>query len=131
MTLTRYAGLAWATAAAVAWVVLASRTPTSTFHFAPFVVAGVWVVYDGYSVAGTTQHRAVNEALVGFGLAAVATLLLEYMGDLAGPVFWQEGPDSPVVLEHLLFAGGGAVLGLGLAIRRANREPKASELSHR
>jgi len=131
MSLTRFAGLAWAAAAAIAWMVLASRTPTSTFHFAPLVVAGVWVVYDGYSVAGITQHRAVNEALVGFGLAVVATLVLEYMGNLTGPVFWHEGPDSPVVLEHLLFAGGGAVLGLGLAMRRANKEPKASELSHR
>jgi len=131
VNLHRFAGLAWAVAAAVAWIVLAVRTPTSTFHFAPMVVAGLWVIYDGYSVAGLTQHRAVNEALVGFGVAVAATLLLEAMGDLTGPVFWHEGPDSPVVLEHLMFAAGGAVLGLGMAMRRANREPKAVQLEHK
>lgn len=131
MSLRRFAGLAWALAAAVAWIVLAARTPTSTFHFAPLVVAGVWVVHDGYSEAGLTQHRAVNEALVGFGLAVAATLLLEAAGNLTGPVFWQEGPESPVVLEHLMFAAGGAVLGLGMAIRRANKEPRAAELSRK
>jgi len=131
MNLHRFTGLAWAVAAAATWVVLAVRTPTSTFHFAPMVVAGLWVIYDGYSVAGLTQHRAVNEALVGFGVAAAATLLLEAMGNLTGPVFWHEGPDSPVVLEHLMFAAGGAVLGLGMAMRRANREPKAVQLEHK
>jgi len=131
MTLRRFAGLAWAVAAAVAWMVLASRTPTSTFHFAPLVVAGAWVVHDGYSESGLTQHRAVNEALVGFGLAVAATVLLEAMGNLTGPVFWHEGPDSPVVLEHLMFAAGGSVLGLGIAMRRANKEPRAAELSHK
>jgi len=131
MSLHRSTGLAWAVAAAVVWIVLAVRTPTSTFHFAPMVVAGLWVIYDGYSVAGLTQHRAVNEALVGFGVAVAATLLLEAMGDLTGPVFWHEGPDSPVVLEHLMFAAGGAVLGLGMAMRRANREPNAVHLEHK
>ncbi len=131
MKIRRFAGLAWALAAAGAWIVLATRTPTSTFHFAPLVVAGAWVVYDGYSVAGITQHRAVNEAAIGFALAALATLLLEVMGNLSGPVFWHEGPDSPVVLEHLLFAAGGAVLGFGLAMRRANKAPTSGELTHK
>jgi len=95
------------------------------------VVAGAWVVYDGYSEAGITQHRAVNEATIGFALAVAATIVLEVMGNLSGPVFWHEGPDSPVVLEHLLFGAGGAVLGFGLAVRRANKAPTTNELSHK
>lgn len=87
MTYRKYFGLVWALAAVVAWIVLASRTPTSTFHFAPMVVAAIWVVVDGYSESGTTPHRALNEALVGFALATLATIMLKARGDLAGPVF--------------------------------------------
>ncbi len=119
----RYLGLLWAVLAAVAWAILAHRTPTSTFHFAPMVVAGVWVIYDGYSEAGVTQRRAVNEALAGFVVALVATITLELLDDLSGPVFWQSGPDSPVVLEHLLFAAGGSIAGVVMALRRAARAP--------
>jgi len=131
VTYRKYLGLVWALAAMVAWIVLASRTPTSTFHFAPLVVAAVWVVVDGYSEAGTTPHRALNEAIVGFGLAALATILLEARGDLAGPVFWQEGPDSPVVFEHLLFAAAGSILGLVVALRRANRAPVTTSVGRK
>lgn len=131
MRYRRYLGLVWALAAAIAWIVLASRTPTSTFHFAPLVVGAVWVVVDGYSEAGSTPHRAVNAAIVGFALAALATILLAVRGDLAGPVFWQEGPDSPVVFEHILFAAAGSAFGLVLALRRANRVPAATDLSIR
>ncbi len=123
MSIRRYIGLLWAVAAAIAWLVLAARTPTSTFHFAPMVVAAIWVVYDGYSEAGVTPHRAVNDAVVGLAVAALATLYLEIRGDLLGPVFWESGPDSPVLLEHLMFGVGGAVVGLGVSLRRANRVP--------
>ncbi len=127
----RYVGLLWAVVAAVAWGVLAHRTPTSTFHFAPLVVAGVWVIYDGYSEAGVTQRQAVNEAVAGFVVALVATVTLELLDDLSGPVFWQSGPDAPVVLEHLLFAAGGAIVGVALALRRASRAPVLQNLDRK
>ncbi len=131
MNVRRYLGLVWAVAAAVAWIVLAARTPTSTFHFAPMVVAAAWVIYDGYSEGGVTPHRAVNDALAGLFVAAAATTLLELRGDLLGPVFWPHGPDSPVVAEHLMFAAGGAILGLAASLRRANRTPATRSFTRR
>ncbi len=64
-----------------------------------------------------------------WALAAAATVLLAAHGDLLGPVFWQDGPDAPVVFEHVLFAGGGAVIGLMLSLRRASRAPTATGLN--
>ncbi len=121
--LKRSVGLFVALAAAVAWAVLASRTPTSTYHFAPMVVAAAWVLVDGFRGAGVTQRRAVNLALVGLVLSVAVTIVLEAKGDLAGPVFWEGGDDAPVVLEHVLFAILGAGGGLLLAVRQASRPP--------
>ncbi len=119
----RSAGLLIALAAAVAWAGLAARTPTSTYHFAPIVIAAAWVLFDGYSKAGTTQHKAVNFAIAGLVIAVATTLILEVKGDLQGPTFWDGSDDAPVVVEHVLFSVVGAAGGLVLAMRQAARPP--------
>ena len=123
--LKRSLGLLVALGAAVAWAVLASRTPSNTYHFAPMVVAAAWVVFDGYSGAGVTHRRAVSLAIFGFVIAVAAGAILELKGDLEGPVFWEHGDDAPVLFEHILFSGLGAVVGLVLAVRQASRPPVA------
>jgi hypothetical protein len=105
---------------AVLWWVLAARTPTSTFHFAPLIVAGAWVAVEGMSEAGLTPRASVRLGLAGFVIAAVATLLLDAAGNLEGPVFW-ESDNPPVVFEHLVGSALGALGGVGFAVRRAFR----------
>jgi len=124
--LKRSLGLLVALGAALAWAVLAARTPSNTYHFAPMVVAAGWVVFDGYRGAGITHRRALSLALLGFAIAVVATIILELKGDLDGPVFWEHGDDAPVLVEHVLFSLIGAVGGLLLAVRQAARPPVAA-----
>ena len=122
--LRKLAGLFAALAAAVAWAFLASRTPTNTFHFAPMVVAGIWVGLDGSMGAGLTQRRIVNTALGGFALAVVTAAILEVKGDLDGPTFWDESDSAPVLAEHVVFAALGAVIGAAVALRTASTAPR-------
>jgi len=117
-------GLLAALTFGVVWAYLAAGTPTSTYHFAPLIVAGAWVAVDGARGAGLTQRRVVNEATGGAALAIAVTLILEVKGDLSGPTFWEHGADAPVVLEHVLFAVLGAVLGASYALRVAARAPR-------
>lgn len=107
--------------AAAVWWVLAARTPTSTFHFAPLIVAAAWVVIEGGAEAGLTPRLSLRLGAAGFGLAVLVTAALDQAGHLEGPVFWANGDDAPVVAEHFLFALLGAVGGVGFAVRRAFR----------
>ena len=122
--LTKLAGLVAALAAAVAWAFLASGTPTNTYHFAPMVVAGIWVGLDGSMGAGLTQRRIVNTALGGFVVAVATAVILEVKGDLDGPTFWDTSDTAPVLFEHVVFAAVGAAIGAVVAIRAAATEPR-------
>ena len=119
MNRDRWFGAVATLAAAVLWAWLAARTPTSTYHFAPLVVAGVWVAVNGMTDAGLTPRATVRVATAGFVVAAVVTLLLEAAGNLDGPVFWDKGDDAPVMIEHLVFAALGALAGAGIALHHA------------
>jgi hypothetical protein len=112
-------GLLIALGLAVLWAFLAARSPGVTYHFAPVLIASAWVAIDGLSEAGSTPRRAVNQALIGLGLAIITTLILWTKGDLEGPVLWDHSESAPVVFENLLFAVLGAVIGLAVAIRHA------------
>ena len=119
--MNHWRGAAAALAATALWWVLAAGNPTSTYHFAPMIVAGAWVALEGMSEAGLTPRMSVRLAAAGFAAAAIVTVLLELAGNLDGPVFWEHGDDAPVVAEHLLFAALGAVGGSAVAVRRAFR----------
>lgn len=122
--LRRLSGMFVALAAAVIWAVLAARTPTNTYHFAPMVVAGAWVAIDGSIGAGLTQRRIVNTSLGGLTVAIASAVVLELKGDLAGPTFWDTGDNAPVLFEHIVFAVAGAGIGALIAIRTAATAPR-------
>ncbi len=119
----RLGGLLAALGLAVVWAFLAARSPGVTYHFAPMLIAGAWVAVDGLSEAGSTPRRAVNQALTGFGLAIVTTVILSAKGDLDGPVFWDESENAPVIFENVLLALIGALIGLAVAVRHAAKSP--------
>jgi hypothetical protein len=122
--LKKLTGFVAALAAAVAWALLAARNPTNTYHFAPMVVAGIWVVIDGSLGAGLTQRRIVNTTLGGIAIALTTMVILEVKGDLDGPTFWDESDAAPVLAEHIVFAVLGGVIGAALALRAAGTEPR-------
>lgn len=104
-------GAALTVGAALFWVILAMRTPTSTHHFAPLVVAAAWgVVYRQYVPAPPPVQRAV----VGLGGAAVgltAFLFLAAIGRLNGPPLIANVPVS-TELPGMAIVGG--LIGAGL-----------------
>jgi len=108
-------------AAGVGWWMFASRSPSSTYHFAPSVVAAAWVVLEGTSSAGLTPRRTLQIGQMGLLVAVAFTLGLSGAGHLEGPVFWSHADDAPVVLEHVIFAVVGAVIGVAIALRHAAR----------
>lgn len=119
--MNRWTGLGVAAAASVLWFVLADRNPSNTYHFAPAIVAAAWVVVGSLPEAGLVPRVTIRLAAAGFVLAVLVTIGLEITDRLQGPVFWQDGDDAPVVVEHVLFAALGAVGGGWLAVRRASR----------
>ncbi len=92
--------LATAVAAAV-WFVLAWRTPTSTHHFAPLVVAAGWGFLSELDTPSATRRAA------GAGVAvALLTLLGLGLNDrLLGPTLWEARPSWPELLGFSLLGG--------------------------
>lgn len=103
-----------ATASAIAvsliWVVLAWRTPTSTFHFAP-IIAGAVGPYAAKSTAGSLPRgRGLQVAAASLAAVTSAIVLLAVADRLQGPTFWSE---DGAWIEAAIFALIGAVIGLG------------------
>ena len=103
---------AWSVAAAAAWVLLASRSPNLTYHFAPLVAAGAW------PIAGSRARWAVAS-----GAIAVATAVgLRVSSSLEGPdLIGGHAAFAEAVLFALVGAGGGAIW----AVRRSHRTTSA------
>jgi hypothetical protein len=119
--MTRWRGATVSLLAAGVWWVLAARTPTNTYHFAPLIVAAAWAAVEATSEAGLTPRMSVRLGIAGFLLASIVTVLIDAAGNLEGPVFWEESEDPPVVFEHLVGSALGALGGVAFAIRRAFR----------
>lgn len=115
-----------ALAAGGLWSVLAADNPTNTYHFAPSVVAAAWVVIEGSTGSGLTVRRTLHFGVLGALVAAGFTIGLSLAGHLDGPVFWSHADNAPVEIEHLIFAGLGAALGVLVALRQAGRPPARS-----
>ncbi len=100
-------------AVAVAWIVLAWRSPNLTYHFAPLVGAAVG------PLSLRTQGRADGALTQKTGAIVLAmmlgvTLLLELAGRQEGPNFLEMGPAWP---EAVLFAAIGVFVGTRAASR--------------
>ena len=110
---------AWALVlAAVVWAVLAIRTPTNTFHFAPLVVAVVWPLVLRADRGMPGRRRSAVVVLTGPALAVLVGVVLSATGNLEGPTFWSDG-GAPV--EVVLFALAGGVAGWVVLRGAANR----------
>lgn len=97
----------------IVWFVLAWRSPTLTYHFAPLVGAALG------PLSLRTQGRADAALARKVGLQVLAilgavTLLLEVAGRQEGPNFLHVGPAWP---EAVLFI----VLGVLIGVRSATR----------
>lgn len=110
----RFAGVGASLVGAALWLVLALRTPTSTFHFAPLIVAGVWPVVRRSMGRRLETTDAAKVAGASGGLAILVGLLLFAFDSLRGPSLWA---DDGALLEVVLFA----VLGAGYGFRVASR----------
>lgn len=97
----------------IVWLMLAWRSPTLTYHFAPLVGGAVG------PLSLRTQGRA-NARLsrnVGLGVLAMlgsVTLVLELAGHQEGPNFLHMGPAWP---EAVLFI----LIGVAIGVRSASR----------
>ena len=99
----------------VVWLTLAWRSPSSTYHFAPLIAAGVGP-YAAKSIAGRQQ---VTTALLISAISAavvIAAIVVMAIGDrMQGPSFWSE---DGALLEAVLFAAAGAAIGMAMLARR-------------
>ncbi|MGI8873154.1 MAG: hypothetical protein ACR2KP_02275 [Egibacteraceae bacterium] len=95
---------------AVAWAVLAGRSPDATYHFAPALVA--WT-YPYLRLSGTraSPRQALGAVVVGTAVAVITTVVLDAVGWLEGPVL--VGGDA--LGESLLVAGFAAVVAVVIA----------------
>jgi len=86
---------------AAVWFVLAWRTPTSTHHFAPLVVAAAW----GFMTDRSDRRSVVLAAALGT-MVALATVLALGAGDrLLGPTLWHSRPSWPELAGFALLGG--------------------------
>jgi hypothetical protein len=107
-------------AAALIWVLLAWRSPTSTFHFAPIVI----VLAGPFVTKQRSDDSGFGNALIpvgASGLTALAALaLLALAGKLEGPTFWS---DDGAGLEAAAFIGASAIVGFVALVGRSSRPP--------
>ncbi len=116
-----WVGLLVTLAAAVGWFVLATGTPTTTYHFAPAVVVAAWPVRRRLRAGRALRGPAAGTATAGGALVALVTTgLLAAVGALAGPTLFGIPTASTETLAAILV---GAAAGAGLAVVGGRRTP--------
>jgi glutaredoxin len=109
-----HAGALLALAAAAGWFALATRSPTTTYHFAPAIVAAAWPVGRRLRVGRALPLRAaLHTALGGALLALIATVFVSTSGALAGPaLFALPGPLAETLVSVAVGVAGATVFAL-------------------
>lgn len=106
-------------ALATGWVVLALTVPSTTYHFAPSMVAASWPVAQ--RLRAGRRLRPSRIALVnvgGMALVGASTAALDSVGALSGPTF----AGTPGALgETLVMAGLGVLVGNGFGVKSGAR----------
>lgn len=105
---------------ALLWVLLAARTPTTTYHFAPLLVAAAAPVTCRLLTRLPVPPRlATALAVTSLAIASATTGALTWQGLLAGPDL--TGGDAPVMESVLL-----TVVGTALGWWRARQRDRAA-----
>jgi len=114
--LAHIAGPVTSAVIALVWVLLALWRPTTTFHFAPLLVALGWP-YSTRAQLGrpSIPVEATVAVLGGLAVSLGTTVGLVLAGNLEGPTFW-ESNDAP--LESVLMTLIGAALGARALVRK-------------
>jgi hypothetical protein len=106
--------VAWPVLIGAAWAVLAMRSPTVTYHLAPFLVAAAGPVATRVSAGTRLASRAAAwSTTVSLGVALVVTGWLAVAGALAGPALW----GGSGAIETPIFAVVGGTWGWRAATR--------------
>ena len=109
--------LVWGALLAGLWVVVALIRPTSTFHLAPFLIAGAPPVLFGLDGPDRSDRTPVMRIGAAALVLAVATLgVVAAIGAMQGPSF--EAFPSPLI-EAAVFSAIGSVTGVGFALWKA------------
>ncbi len=101
------------------WVALAWRSPSSTHHFAPLVVAMAW----GFLAEPTSRRDSVRAAVGGVAVAWSTVVVLGLAGRLDGPTLWGSRPSWP---ELAAFGALGALIVVIRGMRRGRDGAPAS-----
>ena len=109
--------LMWGALLAGLWVVVALIRPMSTFHLAPFLIAGAPPVLFGLDAPDRSDRTLVMRIGAAALVLAVATSgVVAAIGAMQGPSF--EAFPSPLV-EAAVFSAIGSVAGVGFALWKA------------
>jgi hypothetical protein len=109
MSIKRYAPLLGAVAFGSLWAVLASISPTTTYHLAPLIVAA-WP-----PIADRSGRKPLPMAVAGFAIAVALTALLALAGALEGGSLM---PWGDAAAESFAAAAVGGAVGYLVALGR-------------
>jgi hypothetical protein len=100
------------TALALLWTVLAWSNPTITYHLAPLLIASVFPIARALDRSPSIRELATT-GWIGGAIAGGTTGVLGITDHLLGPSLL---PFGGAVLESVVFAGLGVVVGVAIAI---------------
>jgi len=95
---------------ATLWIIAAAVRPTSTFHLAPILIAGI-VPFLG-TKAGLQDRAVAIAALVGLAMAAASSVVLSLFGLLRGPSLL---PFGNAFAETIMFAAATTIVTVALS----------------
>jgi len=105
---------------AAIWAVLAWRSPFSTRHFAPLLVAMSTPVMLRHRIGRVAAFEARSLTLLSTAIAVLTALLLDVAGKLEGPSFWSAGGGA--LVEALIVAAVGGVAGMAFLERAPTKQ---------
>lgn len=100
------------------WVVAAGLSPTTTYHLAPLLVAGILPLVYGFENAEANTRRLVTAAAAGGAVALIVTGFLALSDWLRGPSLL---PFGGAVAESVVFALAGTAVGAVVGVARRGR----------
>ncbi|WP_051399864.1 hypothetical protein [Haloechinothrix halophila] len=125
-----WTGVPVTVAVGAGWIALAVANPTTTYHFAPTVLAAALPVSRRMRTEDRLSPRSLIVATsAGLGLALSVTAVLAWLGALAGPTF----VGTPAAgTETVVMAAVGAVVAVayGRKPARGNRANGTAEANN-